>query len=358
MAGNSFGRLFRITTFGESHGPAVGVIIDGIPPGHSLSEEDIQKDLDRRKPGQSAITSARKEEDTVEILSGIFEGKTTGTPLCLLVRNRSQDPSAYEKFKHIFRPGHADFTYMAKYGWRDWRGGGRASGRETVGRVAAGAVAKKILQRQGIRVIAYTREVAGIEAIQMDLDEIENNPVRCPDGVKAKAMVERIKRAEKEGDSVGGVVEVVVDGCPAGLGDPVFDKLDAELAKALLSIGGVKGIEFGAGFAAAKMSGSHFNDEFVNVDGRIRTKTNNAGGILGGISTGEKVVARVAVRPTASISKPQKTVSVNGDETTVKVEGRHDPCICPRMVPVVEAMVAITLVDCLIVQKSLSSMTG
>jgi chorismate synthase len=355
MAGSSFGRLFKITSFGESHGPAVGVIVDGAPSGLTLSLDDAQKELDRRRPGQSPITSAREEEDKVEILSGLFQGKTTGAPICFMIRNQGADPAAYEEIKRLFRPGHADFTYQAKYGLRDWRGGGRASGRETAGRVAAGAVAKKILRQRDIQVIAYTIEVAGIRAVKVNLDEIEKNPLRCPDRVKAGVMEEKILAARKAGDSLGGIVEIVIRGCPAGLGDPVFDKLDAELAKALLSIGAVKGVEFGAGFQAAEMSGSQFNDSFVKEGGKTRTKTNNAGGILGGISTGEEITARVAVRPPASISKPQRTVDSAGHEATISVDGRHDPCICPRIVPVVEAMAAIVLVDRLMIQASISS---
>jgi chorismate synthase len=345
MAGSTFGRSFRIMTFGESHGKAVGVVIDGVKPGLELNERIIQKELDRRRPGQSNVTTARAEKDEVEILSGIFEEKTTGAPICLIVRNTEYDSSAYESLKDVFRPGHADFTFLRKFGIRDYRGGGRSSGRETVARVAAGAVAKQILRQRGISITAYTKEIAGIKAEKFDLDEIEKNKVKCPDRVAAGKMEEEIIKAVEEGDSVGGVVEIVADGVPTGLGDPVFDKLSADIAKALMSIGAVKGIEIGAGFRVAEMRGSENNDAFIVEKGEIRTKTNNAGGILGGISNGMPIVARIAVKPTSSISRAQETVDINSVKKTIRIEGRHDPCLCPRIVPVAESMVTLVLLD-------------
>jgi chorismate synthase len=348
---STFGKVFTLTTWGESHGPAVGAVIDGCPAGLQIDRQDIQRELDRRRPGQSEVTSPRQESDQVEILSGVFEGRTTGVPISLLIRNVDVDSSRYEAIKDVFRPGHADFTYQAKYGWRDYRGGGRASARETAGRVAGGAVAKKILSRAGIGVVAYTRQIGDIAARGMDLDEIERNAVRCPDAEAAQRMVEAITQARQAGDSLGGIVEVVATGVPAGLGEPVFDKLDADIAKGMMSLGAVKGVEIGAGFAVAQMRGSESNDEFVAEDGQIRTLTNHAGGILGGISTGSEIVVRLAVKPTPSIAKLQRTVDTSAQETTVTVEGRHDPCICPRLVPVAEAMLALVLVDHLLRQR-------
>src|ERR1051326_8578632 len=355
MAGNALGILFRITTFGESHGKAVGVLIDGVKPNMRISEAEIQKELDRRRPGQSSVTTARSEKDQVHILSGVFGGKTLGTPICLLIWNKDQDSKAYDAIKNLFRPGHAAYTYLSKYGIQDYRGGGRSSGRETAGRVGAGAVAKKILAKHGIRVIAYTKEVDGIVARNIDYDEIEKNPVRCPDPVAAGKMAKRILRVKNEGDSLGGIVEAVVQNCPAGLGEPVFDKLEADLAKALLSIPAIKGFEIGSGFAAAKMKGSEHNDEFYkdSKTGKIRTRTNYAGGILGGISNGEDIVLRIAVKPPSSIPKSQETVDLKGRSRTIKVEGRHDPCLCPRVVPVVESMIALVLADHLVRQELL-----
>jgi len=355
MAGNSFGTLFKITTFGESHSKAIGVLIDGVKPNMKISEREIQKELNRRKPGQSRITTSRQEMDKVEILSGVFEGKTLGTPICLLIWNKDQDSKAYDEIKNLLRPGHAGFTYLAKYGIQDYRGGGRASGRETVGRVAAGAVAKQLLAKHGIKIFAYTKEIGGIAAKKIDLKEIEKNSVRCPDQIAARKMEKKILQVKKEGDSVGGIIEAVVKNCPAGLGDPVFDKLEADLAKALMSIPAVKSFEVGSGFTAARMKGSEHNDEFYKdkKTGRIRTKTNYAGGILGGISTGEDIIVRVAVKPTSSIGIEQKTVDVKGKRQTIKVEGRHDPCICPRVIPVVESMIALVIVDHIIRQKYL-----
>lgn len=341
MPGSTFGHLFRITTFGESHGGAVGVVVDGVTPGIELAEADIQRDLDRRKPGQSAVTTPRSETDTVQILSGVFEGKATGTPLMMILFNRDARPSAYDTIKDLFRPGHADYTYLQKYGIRDYRGSGRASGRETAARVAAGAVAKKLLSRRGVSITAYTLRAAGVECESVDFDEIERNMMRAADRDAAAEMVRRVTRLADEGDSCGGIVECRIDGVRPGLGDPVFEKLDAELARAVVSLGAVKGVEFGAGFAAADMNGSRHND-WRDADGFL---TNNAGGVLGGISTGQEIVFRIAVKPTSSISVPQKTVDLHGNEREIVTEGRHDPCICPRLVPVVEAMAALVLED-------------
>ncbi len=341
MAGSSFGHLFRITTFGESHGGAVGVVIDGATPGIELSEADIQKELDRRKPGQNFITTPRQETDQVHIMSGVFEGKTTGTPILLILYNHDARPSAYDDIKDKFRPGHADYTYLKKYGIRDYRGSGRASGRETAGRVAAGAVAKKLLARRGVQIVAYTRRAAGIPCTTFDESVIEQNPLRACDLDAAKAMEARLMELQAEQDSAGGIVECRVRGLPAGLGEPVFDKLDAELAHAMLSLGAVKGIEFGAGFAAVDMKGSEHND-WMDKHGFI---TNNAGGIIGGISTGAELIFRLAVKPVSSIAKPQRTINLKGEETEIRTEGRHDTCILPRIVPVVEAMTAIVLED-------------
>jgi len=356
MAGNGLGNFFRITTFGESHGKAVGVVIDGVKPKMSISERQIQKELDRRRPGQSNVTTPRNEADQVHILSGVFEGQTLGTPICLLIWNKDQNSKAYESIKDLFRPGHAGYTYLSKYGIQDYRGGGRSSARETAGRVAAGALAKHILAKRGIRVIAYTKEVAGIIAKKIDFDEIEQNAVRCPDPEAAARMEKKILRVKKEGDSLGGIVEAVIKNCPAGLGDPVFDKLEADLAKALMSIPAIKGFEIGSGFGAAHMRGSEHNDEFVKdkKTGRIRTTTNYSGGILGGISNGEDIVVRVAVKPPSSIPKAQQTVDTKGRARTIKVEGRHDPCLCPRAVPVVESMIALVIADHLMRQQMLT----
>ncbi|MCA9402780.1 MAG: chorismate synthase [Candidatus Omnitrophica bacterium] len=354
MAGNTYGEIFKVTTFGESHGPAIGAVLDGVPPNLALDVADIQKELDRRRPGQSKITTQRQEPDTVEILSGVFEGRTTGTALALLIRNKDQRSRDYSEIKDVFRPGHADMTFLKKYGIRDYRGGGRSSGRETACRVAAGAVAKQLLIQHGVKVIAYVHSVADIVAEQRNFAVIEKNIVRAPDMAAAEKMVALIDAARQNLDSLGGVVEAVIQGCPPGLGDPVFDKLDAKLAHGLMSIGTIKGIEFGAGFAATRMHGSENNDEFVNEDGEIRTKTNYAGGILGGISNGEEIVLRVAVKPPSSIAQSQQTVTTSGEQTQIEVKGRHDPCICPRVVPVVEAMIALTLADCLLLQKVIS----
>ncbi len=347
MSGNTYGEKFRVTTFGESHGKAVGVVIDGVPSKLELSHEDIQNELNRRRPGQSAITTQRQEEDRAEILSGVFEGKTLGTPICIIVWNKEKRSEDYENIKNVFRPGHADFSYYSKYGIYDYRGGGRASGRETIGRVAAGAIAKIILAQHKIKIIAYTKSVAGIEAKKIDYREIEKNSVRCPDSIAAKKMEKKILEAMKSGDSVGGIVEVVVQGCPPGLGEPVFNKLDAELAKAMLSIPAVKGFEIGSGFYSAEIYGSENNDEFYfdKKLKRMRTRTNYAGGVLGGITTGEEIIFRIAVKPTSSIALTQKTIGLNGSMKKIKIEGRHDPCVCPRVVPVAEAMTAMVLIN-------------
>ena len=346
---NSFGRFLTITTFGESHGPAVGVILDGCPPGIALDEATVQRDLDRRRPGQSAVTTQRQEPDQVEILSGVFEGITTGASIAMMVRSVDARPKDYSKLKDLFRPGHADFTYWEKYGVRDHRGSGRASGRETVARVAAGAVARRILEGEGCEVRAYTVQVGDLVARERDLDTAETNPVRCPDLAIAAEMERAILAAREAGDSLGGIVEVLATGVPVGLGDPVMDKLEASLAAGLMSIGAVKGFEIGEGFAAARLRGSQMNDAMTATG----FASNRAGGILGGISTGEPVVCRVAVKPPSSIAIAQRTVDVTGEERELTVEGRHDPCLCPRVVPVVEAMTCLVLADALIRQRAI-----
>ncbi|MFA6714969.1 MAG: chorismate synthase [Victivallaceae bacterium] len=341
MSGSIYGKVFTISTFGESHGKAVGVVIDGVTPGIELCEADIQKELDRRKPGQSSVTTQRKESDTVQIMSGIFEGKTTGTPLMMIIYNEDQRSKDYSNIKDLFRPGHADYTYQEKYGIRDYRGSGRASGRETAGRVAAGAVAKKLLAAKGVKITAFTKNIGGIAAEKYCPEEIEKNIVRTADPDAAPKMVELIHKSAEAQNSIGGIVECRISGVPAGIGEPVFDKLDAELAKAALSIGGVKGIEFGAGFGAAEMTGKEHNDE-MDAEG---FKSNNAGGIIGGISTGNEIVFRIAVKPTSSISMTQGTVDLSGNEVSCETRGRHDPCLCPRIIPVLEAMAALALID-------------
>lgn len=341
MAGNTFGEAFKVTTFGESHGHSVGVIIDGATPGVELDEAYIQVQMDRRKPGQSSVTTPRKEYDKVHIVSGIFEGKTTGTPLMIVLHNQDMKPEAYSDIREAFRPGHADFTYTQKYGIRDYRGSGRASGRETAGRVAGGAVARKLLERRGVQVVAYTAAIGGIACETFDEASIETNAVRACDPEAAKRMIALVEDLAAQGDSCGGIVECRIRGVAPGLGEPVFDKLDAEFAKAMLSIGAVKGIEFGTGFEAASMRGSEHNDA-MDANG---FRTNHAGGILGGISTGQEIVFRVAVKPTSSISLPQQTVNKHGEEQMIETIGRHDPCICPRIVPVIEAMACLVLED-------------
>lgn len=349
MAGNTIGKVFKVTTWGESHGLALGAVIDGCPPHIELSEQYIQKEMERRRPGRSKLTSPRKESDEVLILSGVFEGKTTGTPISLIIYNKDVNSSKYEQLKDTFRPGHADYTYFKKYGIRDYRGGGRAAARETVARVAAGAVAKKILELEDISVFAYTLELGGIRTQVINFQEIDKNELFCPDKEAAKDMERRIMEVKRQEDSIGGIVEIVVKGCPAGLGEPVFDKLDAEIARALMSIGAVKGVEIGAGFAAAEMLGSVNNDEITPKG----FKSNNAGGILGGISNGDDIVARVAVKPIPSIGIEQDTVDIHMKPTTISVKGRHDVSAIPRIVPICEAMVRLVLADHLLRQRTL-----
>ena len=350
MAGSLFGNNFRITTWGESHGKGLGVVVDGCPAGVPLAEEDIQRYMNRRKPGQSKYTTARQEGDAVEILSGVFEGMTTGTPISLMVRNQDQRSRDYSNIAEIFRPGHADFGYWEKYGIRDYRGGGRSSGRETIGRVAAGAVAAKLLSEVGISLSAYTRSIgpAEIDYDRFDEHEIRRNPVYMPDSQAAEQAMIYLKECMREKDSVGGVVECVVRGLPAGLGDPCFDKLDANLAKAILSVGAVKGFEIGSGFGAAKLRGSENNDPFVNRGQGIEKERNNAGGTLGGISDGSPLVLRAAIKPTSSIAAKQHTVNQAGENIEISVHGRHDPVIVPRAVVVIESMTALVLADALL----------
>lgn len=345
MNSNSYGEFFKITTFGESHGAAVGVIIDGCPAGLEIGEEDIQKELDRRKPGQSKVSTLRKEDDAVEILSGVFEGKTTGTPIALMVRNISQRSQDYNDIKDLFRPGHADYTYFKKFGIRDYRGGGRASARETIGRVAAGAVAKKILSLKGIDIFGYIIQIENVRAEKFDRDFIEQNPIRTADVDAYPLMEEAILKAKMELDSVGGVIELCIKNVPAGIGEPVFDRLNARLAYAIMSIPAVKGVEFGAGFKAATMRGSENNDE-ITPNGFL---SNNAGGTLGGISSGQDIILRFAVKPTSSILTPKKTIDINGNPHEIVTKGRHDPCVAPRGVVVAEAMAALTIVDMMMI---------
>ena len=344
MSGNTFGHLFRVTTFGESHGPGLGVIIDGVPAGLRLDPEQIQHDLDRRRPGQSKVSTMRKEADEVEILSGVMDGVTTGTALAMLIRNTDQRSRDYGNLATCFRPGHADYGYFKKYGIRDYRGGGRSSGRETAMRVAAGSVAKQLLAHYGVTIQAYTLRLGGVDAAKVDLAAVESNIVRSADPDAAEAMTAAIRAAQAEMDSVGGIIECRADGVPAGLGEPVFDKLDALIAHAVLSIGGIKGIEFGSGFAAADLRGSVNNDP-ITPDGFT---SNHAGGIIGGISNGNTILFRAAMKPTSSIAKEQKTIDEAGSAVTISVHGRHDPCLVPRAVPVVEAMTALVLIDALL----------
>jgi len=349
--GNIFGQLFRVTTFGESHGGGIGVVIDGCPPKIDISEAEIQRELDRRRPGQSKLATQRKEEDRCEILSGVFEGKTLGTPIALAVRNKDARPEDYSEIAGKFRPSHADYTYEAKYGIRNWQGGGRASARETIGRVAAGAVAKKVLSTlyADFEIVAYVRQihdiVAKIDRSTVKMKDVEKNIVRCPDAATAKRMISLIEQVRDEGDSIAGVIECVARGIAPGLGEPVFDKLEADLAKAMLSIPATKGFEIGSGFAATRMRGSQHNDPFEMRDKRIRTTTNNSGGVQGGISNGEDIWFRVAFKPPATIALQQKTVTSSKKESALAARGRHDPCVLPRAVPIVEAMVALVLCD-------------
>ena len=358
MPGNSFGQLFRITTFGESHGEAIGVIVDGCPPGLALSEKDIQPDLDRRKPGQSKIATQRNEADKIHILSGVFNGKTTGTPIMLMAYNKDANPKDYEKIKDLYRPSHADYTYDLKYGIRDWRGSGRASARETLARVAAGAIAKKYLKEKcGVEFLSHVIQIGTIRA-DIDMNKvtskaIDTSMVRCPDKIASDKMLKLIEEIRNEGDSVGGIIRGLIHNVPPGLGEPVFDKLPADLGKAMLSINAVKGFDFGSGFGGSIMRGSDHNDEFMlsspqtpkGALKKIATKTNNSGGTLGGISTGEDIYFRVAFKPVASIALEQNTVTRSGKATKLSVEGRHDPCVLPRAVPIVDAMAALVLMD-------------
>lgn len=356
MAGNTFGKLFTLTTFGESHGEALGGIIDGCPAGLQIDLNFVQSELDRRRPGQSHITTQRKEEDKVEFLSGIFEGKTTGTPIGFIIRNENQRSNDYENNIDVYRPSHADYTYDAKYGIRDHRGGGRSSARETVSRVVAGAISKLFLEQNGISVKAYTSQVGDIKLLKdyhhLDLNKVESNIIRCPDELVAEAMIQKIEQIRKSGDTIGGVISCVIKGTPVGLGEPVFDKLHADLGKAMLSINAVKGFEYGSGFEGTKMLGSRHNDLFIINDDTVKTKTNLSGGIQGGISNGEDIYFRVAFKPIATILQKQNTINSKGEETEMTGKGRHDPCVLPRAVPIVEAMAAIVLADHILRSKN------
>lgn len=354
--GNSFGKLFKITTFGESHGPALGLILEGCPAGLSIDENFLQQEMQRRKPGQSKITTQRKEEDEVEVLSGVFDGKSTGTPIGILIRNADQKSKDYSHIADKFRPSHADFTYFEKYGIRDYRGGGRSSARETAARVAGGAFAKMLLSTQGITVKAYVSQVGELSLStpyqELDLDQTESNIVRCPDPVMAQEMIDLIDSVRKDRDTIGGVISCVLTNVPTGLGEPVFDRLHAQLGKAMLSINAVKGFEFGSGFEGIKMRGSAHNDAFVQAEGQVKTKTNFSGGIQGGISNGEDIYFRVAFKPVATIMKDQDSINEAGEQVTVSGKGRHDPCVVPRAVPIVEAMAALVIADFLLLAKS------
>ncbi len=357
MPGNSFGQLFRITTCGESHGGVVAVIVDGCPPNLEINEYDIQQELDRRKPGQSAITTPRKEADRIHILSGVFEGKTTGTPILLLAYNSDAQPQDYEHLKLVYRPSHADFSYLKKYGRRDFRGSGRASARETLARVAAGAIAKKYLQQHfNIEILSFVEQVGSIRA---DIDHsevsrvaIDNNLIRCPDEKKAKEMIALVEKVQLEQDSVGGIIKGVIRNVPAGLGEPVFDKLSADLGKAMLSINAVKGFDIGSGFAGVSLKGSEHNDAFILKEDVVTTKTNHAGGVLGGISTGETIYFRVAFKAVATIGQKQETLTVAHEEVLLEAAGRHDPCVLPRAVPIVDAMSALVIMDHILRHKA------
>jgi chorismate synthase len=352
---NSYGTLFKISTFGESHGPAIGVIIDGCPAGLQIDESYIQSELDRRKPGQSKITTQRKEDDTFKILSGVFEGKSTGTPIAIVIENQDQRSKDYSHIAETFRPSHADYTYESKYGIRDYRGGGRSSARETAARVAAGAIAKLLLKHHGIDINAYVSEVGDIKTphyTELDLNKTEDNIVRCPDAATAEKMIALIDQVRLDRDTIGGIVTCVIKNTPVGLGEPVFDKLHAEIGKAMLSINAVKGFEYGSGFEGTRLRGSQHNDAFYNEGGKIKTKTNFSGGIQGGISNGEDIYFNVAFKPVATIMQDQPSVDKHGNETTVSGKGRHDPCVVPRAVPIVEAMAALVLADFLLRAKT------
>jgi chorismate synthase len=355
MSGNSFGKIFRITTFGESHGKAIGVVIEGCPAGLEVDMDFIASELARRKPGQSHITTQRKEDDQPEVVSGIFEGKTLGSPICIQILNKDQRSQDYSDLKDVFRPSHADYTYQEKYGIRDYRGGGRSSARETAARVAAGAVAKLLLKKYQIELTAYVSSVGEITLqrnyLDLNLSEAEKNIVRCPDPETAEKMISAIEAARKEGDSLGGIITCIIKNCPAGLGEPVFDKLHADLGKAMLSINAVKGFEIGSGFSAASMKGSEHNDAFVKKEGKTGTSTNFSGGIQGGISNGEDIYFNVAFKPVATIMQPQEAVNAYDEEVTMQAKGRHDPCVVPRAVPIVEAMAALVLADHLLRNK-------
>lgn len=353
---NSFGQLFRLTTFGESHGAAIGGVVDGMPAGIDVDLDFIQQELNRRRPGQSAITTGRQEADQVELLSGVFEGKTTGCPIGFIVRNADQHSADYDDLRDLFRPSHADFTYFSKYGIRDHRGGGRSSARITLSRVVAGALAKLVLREQGITVDAYVQQVGNIsldaDYHELDMNLREQNPVRCPDPEKAKEMEALIRQMKAEGDTVGGVVAAVIRGCPVGLGEPEFGKLHARLAEAMMSINAAKGFEYGEGFAAATLRGSQMNDVFEMRNGKVSTLTNHSGGIQGGISNGEDIYFRVAFKPVATLLRDQQTVNLQGEEVTFKARGRHDPCVVPRAVPIVEAMAAMVILDAILQDKA------
>jgi chorismate synthase len=357
--GSSLGALFRITTFGESHGPGLGVVVDGCPARLPLDVAHVQAELDRRRPGQSRLVSQRQEEDRVEILSGVLDGLTLGTPIAMLVRNADARAKDYDEIARAYRPSHADYTYDAKFGIRAVAGGGRASARETLGRVAAGAIAQQLLARSRVTIVAWVDEVSGITAAvdgdRVTRAEVDRNDIRCPDAAAAATMIERVERARKDGDSVGGVIRVIARGVPAGWGEPVFDKLDADVAKAMMSIPAVKGVEIGSGFAGTLLTGSEHNDTFSRRDdGTIGTRTNRSGGIQGGISNGEAVTARIAFKPTATILRPQDTVDREGHPTVLQPKGRHDPCVLPRAVPIVEAMMALVLADHMLRQHARS----
>lgn len=353
---NTFGQLFRLTTFGESHGPGIGGVIDGMPAGIMVDADFLQAELDRRRPGQSALTTARKESDRVELLSGVFEGRTTGCPIGFLVRNENQHSSDYDNLRDVFRPSHADFTYQTKYGWRDHTGGGRTSARETVARVVGGAFAKMFLRPYGIRITAYTSQVGPIALTESwehyDFSHIEQNPVRCPDPVKAEEMAAYIAQVKAEGDTIGGIITCVIEGCPVGLGEPVFGKLHASLGAAMLSINAVKGFEYGEGFAGVTSRGSEQNDLFVPSADGITTLTNHSGGVQGGLSNGRPIYFRVAFKPVATLLREQQTVTAAGQPTTLKARGRHDPCVLPRAVPIVEAMSAMVIADNLMLNNT------
>lgn len=356
MAGNTFGKLFTLTSFGESHGEAMGGVIDGCPAGLNIDLDFVQSELDRRRPGQSHIVTQRKETDKVEFLSGLFEGKTTGTPIGFIIKNEDQRSKDYDHNVEAYRPSHADYTYDQKYGIRDHRGGGRASARETVSRVLAGAIAKLLLKKHGITITAYTSQVGDIKLLKdyhlLDLSKTESNVVRCPDDLIADTMIQRIEQVRKAGDTIGGVISCVLKGVPVGLGEPVFDKLHADLGKAMLSINAVKGFEYGSGFEGVKMNGSQHNDIFESKNKEVSTRTNNSGGIQGGISNGEDIYFKVAFKPVATIMQEQDTVNSKGEAATIKGKGRHDPCVLPRAVPIVEAMAALVMADHLLRQRS------